>query len=208
MKKSFMIMIALAVMVAWTSVVLAQAGDFLKLRQSFNGGYSLIYNHNSRFVVSQVTYNSQQTLVLGAGPSTRFQLGKVGISASAYADVTLNLKDTNFPIQSYMGELFVIGNLGKWSLFTRSASLTDAKSLDTSFSGMVFLGHQLGKCNIRILSNWRQDKSNSDKTEYRVNIGPSVEHKISETSSVSGYIGVDTRSPYPKTGWLEVKIKL
>ena len=208
MKKSFMIMIALAVMVAWTSVVLAQAGDFLKLRQSFNGGYSLIYNHNSRFVVSQVTYNSQQTLVLGAGPSTRFQLGKVGISASAYADVTLNLKDTNFPIQSYMGELFVIGSLGKWSLFTRNASLTDAENLDTSFSGMVFLGHQLGKCNIRILSNWRQDKSNSDKTEYRVNIGPSVEHKISETSSVSGYIGVDTRSPYPKTGWLEVKIKL
>ncbi|HPW44660.1 MAG TPA: hypothetical protein PLX67_03045 [bacterium] len=201
-------MIALAVMVAWTSVVLAQAGDFLKLRQSFNGGYSLIYNHNSRFVVSQVTYNSQQTLVLGAGPSTRFQLGKVGISASAYADVTLNLKDTNFPIQSYMGELFVIGSLGKWSLFTRNASLTDAENLDTSFSGMVFLGHQLGKCNIRILSNWRQDKSNSDKTEYRVNIGPSVEHKISETSSVSGYIGVDTRSPYPKTGWLEVKIKL
>ncbi|HOF79786.1 MAG TPA: hypothetical protein PLP46_02485 [bacterium] len=204
-----MIMIALAVMVAWTSVVLAQAGDFLKLRQSFNGGYSLIYNHNSRFVVSQVTYNSQQTLVLGAGPSTRFQLGKVGISASAYADVTLNLKDTNFPIQSYMGELFVIGNLGKWSLFTRSASLTDAKSLDTSFSGMVFLGHQLEKCNIRVLSNWRQEKVDSgNKTEYRINAGPSIEYKINDTSSISGYIGADTKSPHPKTGWLELKVKL
>ena len=114
MKKIFLVTL---VMVAWTSVVLAQSGDFLKLRQSFSGGYSLIYNHNSKFCVSQVTYNSQQTLVLGAGPSTRFQLGEIGISAFAYVDATLNLKDTNFPIQSYMGELFVIGSLGKWVIY-------------------------------------------------------------------------------------------
>ena len=135
-------------------------------------------------------------------------MGKVGISASAYADAILNLKDTNFPIQSCMGELFVIGNLGKWSLFTRSASLTNTESLDTSFSGMVFLGHQLGKCNVRVLTNWRQEKPNNKTERISVNVGPSIEYKISEISSISGYVGTDTKSPHPKTGWLELKVKL
>lgn len=198
MKKIFL----LVLVVAWVSITLAQTGDFLKLRQSFNGDYGLIYLHNSKTVVWQVAYNSQQSLVLGVGPSMNFKLGKTNITTFAYADAILNLKDTDFPVQSYMGEAFIITSMDRWSLFARTALLTNAENLKTYFSGRDFLGYQLGLYNVRLLSDWKQTDNRTI-----VFVGPSVEYKINNFS-ISGYIGADIKSPHPKTGWLNIKLKL
>jgi len=195
-------LLLLAIIIMWVSITLAQTGDFLKLKQNFGGDYSLLYLHNSKNVVWQCIYDSRQSLILGAGPSMNFKLDKVNISTSAYIDAILNLKDADFPIQSYMGEIFVITSIDKWNLFTRTASLTNVSDSKTYFSGRDLLSYRVGSYNIRLLSEWKQ-------TDERtiVFVGPSPEYKINNCS-ISVYVGTDIKSPHSKIGWLEIKFKL
>lgn len=195
-------LLLLAVIIVWVSISIAQTGDFLKVKQNFSGDYSLLYLHNSKNVVWQCIYDSRQSFVVGVGPAISFKCSNVCISTSIYANAILNLKDQDFPLSAYMGELFMVPSMDNWTLFTRTVLTVNSNELKQYFSGRYFLSYKLGSYNPRILSEIKE-------TDERVIVflGPSVEYKINNYS-ISFYVGTDLKTPNQKMGWLEIKFKI
>ena len=200
MRKIIITVITVA-LVMITSISLAQTTDLVKFKQGFAGDYSITYQHKAPKVTWQGIYSSRGLLILGAGPSLSFKLGRVGISTTAEADVTLNLKDNQFPVSAYTGQILVIGSIDNWSLFTRTAPSVSSKS-EKSISGTDFIGYRIKSYTLKVLSEWRG--ANNGHTIY---LGPSVDYRVGRYS-VSTYIGMDTESPHSKTGWLEIIVAL
>ena len=195
------IIIAVALVMITSISLTAQTTDCIKLKQGFAGDYSITYQHKAPKVTWQGIYSSLGLLILGAGPSLGFKLGRVSISTTTEADMTLNLKEDKFPVSSYTGQILVIGSLDNWSLFTRTAPSVSSKS-EKSISGSDFIGYRIGSYTVKVLSEWRVANK-----EHSIYLGPSVDYRVGRYS-VSTYIGMDTESPHSKTGWLEIIVAL
>lgn len=198
MKKTIFIVLV----VVWASVIFAQTESFIRVKQVLGTDQRLAsFSLGSKKVGMQIVYDSRQLLTLGVGPSASFSLKKVKITAFAYADAIIDLKDADFPISSYMGEGYIVVAVDKWSIFSRTAVLTD-KEWKAHLSGKEYLGYQIGSCSMRLLSEWR-------KTDEKIVVvlGPSIEYTKGKCA-LGMYLGGDTKAPHTKTGWLEIKIKL
>ncbi len=203
MKKCF-----LGVMLMLCFVSNIQADDTLQLRQWVGGNALCGWYHNEQYIGTEVIYNNKPWLLLGIGPRYAFAQGNNGLKLFGYFALTSNVAKKQWPIEKVEIDSFVVPKLDNWNAcFRTRAGLELANNNTPVYWGEDYIGYQMiESLQIQLRTEWKYGQDLvSHKNTWSQSIGPAWSSQIASVK-FNGYIGMETKHPYAKTGWIELRM--
>lgn len=178
------------------------ADDTLQLRQWVGGNALCGWYHNGRYLGTEVIYNNKPWLLMGIGPRYTLTQGNNGLKLFGYFALTSNVAKKQWPVEKMEIDSFVVPKIGDWSAcFRTRAGLELANNNAPVYWGEDYIGYQLTKTQqIQLRTEWKYGQN-----LWSQSIGPAWSSQISSVK-FNGYIGVETKHPYAKTGWIELRM--
>lgn len=194
--------IILAIMPCLLFINQIYADNTLQIRQLIGEDYLVGYYHNEPWLGTEVIYNNKPWLLIGAGPRYILKKGENELKLFGYLAFTSNVAKKHWPIEKLEIDSFVVPKIGNWSVYLRTrAGLDLADSNSPIYGGEDYIGYQVAKAlQIQLRTEWKcQNRALSQS------IGCGWSNKVSTSINFNGYVGVETKRPYSKTGWIELR---
>jgi len=182
------------------------ADNTLQLRQFIGGNTLCGWYHNEQSMGTEIIYNNKPRLLLGIGPRYAFKQGNNGLKLFGYFALTSNVAKKQWPIEKMEVDTFIMPKLSAWNLcFRTRAGLELANNNVPVYWGEDYIGYQITKNQqIQLRTEWKYGQNLlSRKNIWSQSIGPSWSRQIANVK-FNGYVGIGTKPPYTKTGWLEL----
>lgn len=179
------------------------ADNTLQFRQFIGANAICGWYHNEQYLGTEVIYNNKPRVLLGIGPRYTFTQGNNGLKLFGYFALTSNVAKNKiqWPIEKVEIDSFVVPKIGNWSVCLRTrVGLDLANNNSQIYWGEDYIGYQISKTRqIQLRTEWKYSQD-----LWLQSIGPAWGSEISSTVRFNGYIGIETKRPYAKTGWLEL----
>lgn len=190
------------------------AEDILQFRQ-FIGGNSVIgvYRNNQSWGIEIQSIN-KPLFLLGIGPRwTKNFSSEKGIKLFSYLATTNDVSRKHWPISKIEADIFALPSIGKWKFFSRIKAQHFFTDQVPCYLGEDAVGYQASKeWQIQFRSEWKYQKLTLRQKltmplarNLTQSLGIGWVNKIS-SANFNGYIGVETKPPYSKAGWMEIKM--
>ena len=178
------------------------ADNALQLRQFIGGSALCGWYHNEQYLGTEVIYNNKPWVLLGIGPSYTLTQGNNGLKLFGYFALTSNVAKKQWPIEKVEVDTFIIPKLGAWNFcFRTRAGIELANNNALVYWGEDYIGYQVTKAlQFQFRTEWKHSQGLHSQS-----IGPAWSSQISSIK-FNGYIGMETKHPYAKTGWLELRM--
>lgn len=199
MKRSFLAILALIFLVP--AIVLGS--DSFKVKQKIEEPtYTLYWLHTDRYFGTEVLYSNSGRLWLGIGPNFAVALGPVKVKISGYTALIADVSKKHWPVRTIELDSFLVPTIGRWTLYVRTAlDVGTNREKATKFWGQDYVGYQLtNKWQIQARSEWKYRDG-----DLKQSIGLGWSRKMTTNLDFSGYLGCETKKPFAKVGWLEIK---
>ena len=174
----------------------------LQIRQFIGGNALCGCHHNEKLLGTEVIYNNKPWVLLGIGPRYSFMQGDNALKLFGYFALTSNVAKKHWPIEKVEVDTFIMPKLGAWNFcFRTRAGLELANNNALVYWGEDYIGYQITKTQqIQLKTEWKHRNKKLVQS-----IGPGWNSQISSIK-FNGYIGIETKHPYAKTGWLELRM--
>lgn len=127
------------------------------------------------------------------------QMGPVKLKTFGYLAFKSEVTKKHWPINVVQLDSYVVPAINNWSFSLRSGvDIAPPDKKHPTYWGEDFLGYQLGNQQSQVRTEWKY------QNEFSQTPGLGYSTKMSAILNLAGYIGVNTKEPFDKSGWIAI----